>query len=340
MGDASGIGPEIILKTVYSVQRRNTRFVCIGSYQIMEERAYDLRRLGFPVKIIGIKSVEEATSADPQVLYLLDITKDNKIEYDLGKVSPGSAEHAVDAVLEALSIAKRMPDINLITAPLSKQAIQLTKYKNFKGHKEILDDFFNIRTLNMIISSPFSKNPLRLVHVTSHIPLRRVSEFLLSENAAGKIEQIINLANSGLEKLGIESPRIAVTGINPHLEEWDEDERGGLGKEEKYSILPAIKNLQANGLLVEGPMTADTAYRLMKQGNYDLTVGMFHDQSHIVSNSLPQFFSTNIIITIGLPFLRLSTSHGLALDIANKFVADPTQMINCVRFILKKALYR
>jgi 4-hydroxy-L-threonine phosphate dehydrogenase PdxA len=340
LGDPTGIGPEVILRALYNLNIWDMVVpICVGSRKVLLDRTRLLGRQGleFP-QIEEIKSLDDIPSLSTKALFIVDVTNNSEFEYSLGHPNKVSGEIAVDSVLTAIDILKNKPGLSLITAPLSKQAIQLGKYSRYKGHKEIFEEQFDgVSTINMIVTYPFSKSPLRLVHVTSHVPLREVSGLLLSSKGIDKVIQTVELTCAGLDRIGVIQPRVAVTGFNPHLEEWEDGMRGELGKEEKHTIVPAVETLRKRGVTISGPITADTAYRRARMGDFDVVVSMFHDQSHIVANSGPKEFSSNIIITMGLPFLRLSTSHGPALDIAHSLKADDRPIRNCIKLVIRNS---
>ncbi len=337
LGDPTGIGPEIVLRALSRFQySQSSKLICIGSARVLRERERALGNQGIRITIVDANSLNEAVSSNQNSIFMLDVTKSDKHQYVLGHPDAESGILAVDSVLFAIDALKGFTDFSLVTTPISKYAIQLGKYSCFKGHNEIFKEKFETsQIINMLITFPFEDNPLRLVHVTSHVPLREVSNILLSPKGIELIVQTTELTYEGLLKMRIKDPRIVITGFNPHLEEWgDELKKGMLGKEEECSIQPAVDILKVKGLTVHGPMTADSAYRHARMGEYDAVVSMYHDQSHIVANSDPKGFATSIIVTLGLPFLRLSTSHGPAVDIADKFNADARPIENCIKYIM------
>lgn len=335
-GDPSGIGPEILLRSLKNMELRNAITpVCVGSEWILKE-CQEILRLDLSIK--KIHTFDESIFSEQEVVYLIDPISNPSRHIIRGKPNALSGEYAIESVLAACKILQVQKNISLITAPISKKAIQLSKYHHYKGHSEILQEQFAVgknSMKNMLVVHPFSPHPLRMVHVTSHIPLRQVSSFLLSEDGKASIAKTVQLACDGLKKLGITNPRIAVTGINPHLEEWgDKDAWGNWGMEEVNAILPTIDLLKSRGIQVFGPFTPDSAYRQARKGEFDAVVAMFHDQSHIAALADPDTFDETVIFTIGTPFFRMSTSHGTAADIADKFAANPKPFENCIRMMI------
>lgn len=342
VGDPCGVGPEVTLKAVSKLpENTSIKPILIGNSNIISERIHSLKRLGigFTKEIVKVENINDVKTLPSNNIPVINIGKD-KAQHSLGKPTDESGEEAIEAVLFACNILRDNPNLKLITSPMSKQAIQMGQYHRFKGHKEIFQDQFpGSEVINMIVTYPFARHPLRLVHVTSHIPLRQISSFLVSTEGKEKIFQTIKSTWKNLIRLGLRDPHIAVTGINPHLEEWEDIQSiGKLGREERISILPTVEALKSDGMKVFGPMTADSAYRNARMGKYDVVVSMFHDQSHIVANSTPNGFRSNIILSLGLPFMRLSTSHGVALDIAHNYVADSTPIEYCIKFASKSTI--
>jgi 4-hydroxythreonine-4-phosphate dehydrogenase len=173
---------------------------------------------------------------------------------------------------------------------------------------------------------------LRVVHVTTHMPLRQVSESITKT----RVLNVIKLADDASRKIGICDPRIGVAGLNPHASD------GGLfGREEREQIAPAVEAARAAGIQVEGPLPPDTLFPQAIGGIFDVCVAMYHDQGHIPLKMVgfhwdrenARWASVNgINITLGLPIIRTSVDHGTALDIAGKGVASPDSMIHAIEY--------
>lgn len=339
LGDPTGIGPEIVVRALANPKLANRIIpVCIGNGVVIRECMEKLEA-DFTLREMSYYDTQLIKHDETNVVYLIEPPDIEKANFKRGHPDRLSGECAVQSILAACDILKSYTNYSLITAPLSKKAVQLGKYSKYKGYTEILAEQFLLpqsNVKNMLIARPFSKHALRMTHVYSHVPLRKVPELIVTENGRAQIIRTIQLTWAGLVSLGITQPKIAVTGMNPHLEEWeDKDKWGQLGKEEIESIIPAIHQLQKDGLEVTGPMPADAAYRYARDGYVDGVVGMFHDQSHIAAQSDSDGMKHTIVFTIGTPFLRMSTSHGVATDIADQFRADSTPIENCIRMVLK-----
>jgi 4-hydroxythreonine-4-phosphate dehydrogenase len=223
-------------------------------------------------------------------------------------------EMAVDMVMSGRSAA-------MVTAPISKQALYRTGF-TFPGHTEFLAQLAIDRgagpvTPVMMIAS----NVLRTIPVTIHMPLVEVASSLTTDGivCAGRIA-----ARDLTKWFGIERPRIAVSGLNPHA-----GEGGSLGKQEETIIRPAIETLLSEGIAATGPWPADTMFHAAARTHYDVAICMYHDQALIPAKTLA--FDEGVNVTLGLPFIRTSPDHGTAFDIAGSGKADPTSFIAALR---------
>lgn len=207
----------------------------------------------------------------------------------------------------------------LVTAPISKEAWRLAGHA-FPGHTDLLDARFTppgpptdapARAVMMFVSEK-----LRVALVTTHIPLARVPGAITTE----RIVEVARLAAAACRRLGIESPRIAICGLNPHA-----GEAGMLGDEDNLIIRPSVERARAEGLLATGPHPGDTIYRAAVRGEHDLVIAMYHDQGLIPVKLLA--FESAVNVTLGLPIVRTSPDHGTAWDIAGRGAADAGSMV-------------
>lgn len=229
-------------------------------------------------------------------------------------------EYLVAAAKAAL--AKRVDAI--ATAPLSKAALHLAGRK-YPGHTEILAEVCGVRDFGMMLFLPRGgsvKSPhgLGVVHVTLHTSIRSVPDLLTTSGIVEKIE----LIDAFMRRVGCASPRVAVCALNPHA-----GEEGIFGDEESRMIAPAVKTICDRGQSnVTGPHPADTLFRRAAAGEFDAVVAMYHDQGHIAFKLIG--FQSAVNVTLGLPIIRTSPSHGTAFDIAWQQPADPSGMIEAV----------
>ncbi|MFI7149729.1 4-hydroxythreonine-4-phosphate dehydrogenase PdxA [Nonomuraea sp. NPDC050022] len=312
MGDGAGVGPEVI---VGALQDPGTAALCrpivIGD-AVRLRQAADI--LGIDTEIVAIDTVADAVF-QPGRLNVIDL---GLLPADLpwGKISPvaGAAAYHYVRVASELAMAGEVQAI--CTAPLNKEALHAGGYI-FPGHTELLAHLTETGEVSMMLSSP----KIRVIHVTTHIGLIDA----IAKIEPGLVERTVRRGHEALQRAGIENPRIGVCGINPHA---GENGLFGYG-EEAEKIVPAIEVLKADGIDVQGPLPADTAFFVAGRGDYDLIVAMYHDQGHGPVKILG--IEAGVNITVGLPVIRTSVDHGTAFDIAGKGIAEVGSMIEALR---------
>lgn len=313
MGDASGIGPEIIMKALtHSEVHSMCNPLVVG----------DAERLRTAGEIVGhsllrVDSLDDAAQARfaPDAVECIDLKLIPK-DHPFGKVSVISGEAAFRYIERAVRMVEAGEADGICTAPLSKEALHAAGHK-YPGHTELLAELTGTPEVSMMLSSP----KLRVIHVTTHIGLIDAIERI----EPGLVERVIARAQTTLVKAGIAFPRIGVCGINPHA-----GENGLFGRgEEAEKIAPAIAACQAKGWNVKGPLPADTLFFLAARGDYDIVVAMYHDQGHGPIKVLG--LEAGVNITVGLPVIRTSVDHGTAFDIAGKGIADERSLVVALR---------
>lgn len=316
MGDPSGIGPEIILKSFENEEIRNSNIVVIADFVVMHSASKMLKISSF--KLNRILKVPDC-SFSREVLNILDLNLIGKDQLQPGKVNAASGSAAYECLRSAIELAKNNEIDTIATAPLNKEALHLAGHK-YAGHTEILADLTNTEDYAMLL---FDKK-LSVIHVSTHISLLEAVTGLRKE----RIEKVILLADQSIKRLIGRSPRIAVAGLNPHA-----GENGLFGDEEIREIIPAIETMKSKGLNVEGPVPPDTVFLKAVNGMYDVVVAMHHDQGHIPLKLLG--FNTGVNITVGLPFIRTSVDHGTAFEIAWTGKANEDSMIHAIKLAIK-----
>lgn len=302
MGDPSGIGGEIIAKS--------------------------LARFKDPAElvVIGDKRVFEASlkiKATNHKLEFIDLNNVPRRGFRFGAVNALYGRASLEYLDKAMEMLKARELDCLVTAPVSKEAISLGACK-FKGHTEYLMKETNTKFAVMMLLN----DRMRFSLLTRHIPLkdvaRSISSFELKKN-------IMLVYRSLRDLFGIINGRIVVCGLNPHA-----SDNGLLGKEENKLIKPVIKSLKSKVRHLAGPMPADIAVKLAFQGMYDCVVAMYHDQALIPLKLSGAGSGVNI--TLGLPFVRTSCLHGTAFDIAGRNIADESSMLAAIKLANKCAL--
>jgi 4-hydroxythreonine-4-phosphate dehydrogenase len=312
MGDAAGIGPEIVMKALAVPQvRALCKPLVIGD-------AARLRRAGAIVaSTLEVASLGEAREASysPGKVDCIDL---QLIPEDLpfGKTSAIAGEAAYRFIERAVRIVEQGGADAICTAPLSKEALHAAGHR-YPGHTELLAALTHTPEVSMMLVAP----KLRVIHVTTHIGLLDAIERI----DAALVERVIGRAHQTLVHAGIANPRIGVCGINPHA-----GENGLFGRgEESQKIVPAVEASRARGWNVVGPLPADTLFFLAARGDYDIVVAMYHDQGHGPIKVLG--LESGVNITVGLPVVRTSVDHGTAFDIAGRGLADERSLVEALR---------
>lgn len=297
MGDAAGIGPEIILKLFQQGLSHPT--VIYGDLGTLQRCAKDL---GLSVPLVAIDSPEALPTEGLGVLNRWQALP--PVPY--GQVNALAGRGAYEYLCHAIDDASAHKIRAIVTAPLHKDAMKAGGI-DAPGHTEILAQRTGTDQFAMMLSNP----ELRVILVTIHIPLSLVSAKLSLERELATIR----LAHLACQHAGIAQPRVAVAGLNPHA-----GENGRFGVEEQHIIGPAIVAAQHEGIHASGPWPGDTIFMRARRGEFDIVVAQYHDQGLIPVKYLGVEDGVNT--TIGLPFIRTSVDHGTAFDIAGQGIAD------------------
>lgn len=310
MGDAAGIGPEIIAK--YAAASDADDLVVIGAPEVMRRASAGLASARRIVAWAPDRSLKEI----PRNRTILPVLALGELPADLayGRVDARAGRLAHAAIVCAIDRALAGEVRAIITAPIHKEALAAAGVP-FPGHTEILADRTGARDFGMMLI----EGPLRVILVSIHLSLRAALDKVTPEALA----RSFRLAHAGCRALGITRPRIAVAGLNPHAGE------GGLfGREEIEVIGPAIAAARAEGFDVAGPYPPDTVFMRARRGEFDIVVAQYHDQGliPIKLNGIEK----GVNITVGLPIIRTSVDHGTAFDIAGKGIADPASLAEAI----------
>lgn len=318
IGDATGVGPEIIVKSlaekaVYEICRP----VVIGDLGIMR------RAVGIVGKELACYAVDDVANGGLE-FGRIDVMDLNNLPDDLpfAQIDPRAGKAAYEYVETAVKLAMSGKIAAIATGPLHKDAMNQGGY-HFPGHTEILAHLSNTKDYAMMLAG----GPLRVIHVSTHVSLREACDRVKKE----RVLRVIQLADQAMKKIGIENPRIAVAGLNPHS-----GENGMFGTEDSEEITPAIEAAKTMGYDVTGPVAPDTVfYRAALKKHFDIVVVMYHDQGHIPLKVLG--FEEGVNITVGLPFIRTSVDHGTAFGKAGKGTADHLSMLESIRLAAQMA---
>ena len=312
MGDASGVGPEVIMKGLgHSEVFGYCRPLVIG----------DAGRLREAGRIVGanvaVHPIDNASTAEfkPGTADCIDL---RLIPEGLpwGVLSPISGDASYRYIVRAVELTNSGEIDAICTAPLNKEALHAAGHI-YPGHTELLAHLTSTPEVSMMLSTP----TLRVIHVTAHIGLIDAIERI----EPGLVERTITRAHETMRRAGFDNPRIGVCGINPHAGEHGLFGRG----EEESKIEPAIRACKAKGWNVEGPLPADTLFFRAGRGDFDIVVAMYHDQGHGPVKVLG--IDSGVNITVGLPVIRTSVDHGTAFDIAGTGKADERSLLTALK---------
>jgi 4-hydroxythreonine-4-phosphate dehydrogenase len=307
-GDPNGIGPEVLVRAWGRIAEG--RPVVMGAPKPIRAAA---RLCGLDIEIIPVRSPEEADPATNRVP-LIEVTGTD-LEPRWGVVSAEAGRASFAWVERAVDLCLADPTRGLVTGPISKQSWALSGIP-YAGHTGYLAERCGVAGKEAMA---FVSPKINVVLATTHVPLAEVAVRL----TAARIVHVARLFRDFLEKRLDREPRLALCGLNPHA-----GESGLIGDEEEKIVLPAAEELRADGLDLTGPLAADTLFTGKNLNRFDGFVALYHDQGLIPIKLLA--FNSAVNVTLGLPFLRTSPSHGTAFDIAGKGVADHASLVEAV----------
>lgn len=327
MGDPAGIGPEISVKT-FSLAEIYTscKPLLVGNAEIIRQI------LKFSKSEIKIRTIQQVSEAKFEfgTIDIFDLPVENPEEIQFGVISKVAGDIAFRSVVTAIELAKDGQVDGTVTCPINKKALNEAGH-HFSGHTEIYAHYTDTPKFAMLLAD----EKIRVIHVSTHVSLRQACDLVKKQ----RILDVIAIMDSGLKKLGIESPRIGVAGLNPHS-----GDDGLFGDEEILEIAPAVEEAKNRGFNVAGPIPPDTLFALANGGKFDGCVAMYHDQGHIpfkltgfewdqekgVMKSVK-----GVNITLGLPIIRTSVDHGTAFEIAGKGIASPDALICAIDYAVR-----
>ena len=311
MGDAAGIGPELILKTLAKKEiYAKCNPLIIGSADVMN---FYRDKFNSDLQIRSISDVKDA-NYEFGTIDVLDIGGVDVSKLKIGEVDPTIGKAAVVYTQQAGTMAMAGQIDAIVSAPLNKEAMHAAGY-DFEGQTQILAELTNAKKFGMILIL----GDLRVMMLTTHMALRKACDTIKKQ----RVFDMIELSHQSLITFGIENPRIGVAGLNPHA-----GEGGKFGTEEIEEIIPAIKEAVSKGINAIGPVPADVIFVKAKDGEYDIVLAMYHDQANMAAKLLG--FGSVVTVLAGLPIIRTSVGHGTAFDIAGQNIADPNNFIEAI----------
>lgn len=305
IGDPAGIGPEVAIKGLMSNETYRKNTVIIGSESIL---SYYSDQLESPYALNVIDAPEDFVSGQINVINAVELSLG---DFNIGEVSSKAGDAAYRYLEKAIGLAMEDRLGAIITGPLNKEALHKGGHF-YDGHTEIFAELTGTKKYTMMLWSDL----MAVVHVSTHVALREACDRVKK----ARVYDCIQLAQDAMLRMGIEEPKIAVAGLNPHS-----GESGLFGNEDRDEITPAIEQAKEEGLNVAGPVPPDTVFLQASKGRYDAVVAMYHDQGHIPMKLLA--FDSGVNVTLGLPIIRTSVDHGTAFDIAGQGIANEESIL-------------
>ena len=325
MGDPASIGPEITVKALARPEvYENCRPLVVGDACMLEKAK----------KIVGHEEITiHPVSGVKEALFVpgtIDVFEMNLVNADtlpIGQVSVEAGEAAFQYVKKVIELANADEIDGTVTNALNKEAINVAGH-HFSGHTEIYAHYTETKKYCMMLAH----QNMRVTHVSTHVSLREACNRVKKE----RVLDVIRMSDRACKDLGIEHPRVAVAGLNPHC-----GENGLFGDEEIKEITPAIEAARAEGIDASGPYPPDSVFSKLRGGWYDIVVCMYHDQGHIPLKVVGFVYNQEagkwdavegINLTLGLPIVRVSVDHGTAFDQAGTGMANELSLMNAIDY--------
>ena len=316
-GEPSGIGPDLIIQLSCSTfwNQINIPIACIADPELLIDRA---NTLGKKIKIKEISNPGELRKNKRNEIQVIEIAKCPNTKY--GKLHRSNAKYVLDNLNYGIDIALTNKKVGLVTGPISKENI-ISIDKKFSGHTEHIQKLTKSKDVLMLLGS----EKLKVALATTHIPLKAVPKKITKSLI---INKAIILDDELKNKFRIKNPQITLLGLNPHA-----GEGGKIGSEEKEILLPAVKELRKKKINISYPKSADTAFTKKGLKETDAFLGMYHDQVLPVLKALS--FGSAVNVTLGIPIVRTSVDHGVALDMAGSGKSDTASLKEAIKIAKK-----
>ena len=316
-GEPSGIGPDLIIQLCTSKFWIDIKLpiVCLSDPKLLTDRA---SKLGKKVKLLQINDLDNIQKNKKNHIQVLCVTKCNNLKP--GKLYKSNASYVLKNLDFAIDSALNDKNTALVTGPISKENI-ISINKKFHGHTEYIQKKTTSDDVLMLLGS----DKLKVALATTHLPLKNVAKAITKKLITSKAK----ILNDELKnKFKIKNPKITLLGLNPHA-----GEGGKIGSEEKDILIPAVKELRRKKINISYPKSADTAFTKKLLNETDAYLGMYHDQVLPVIKALSFGSTTNI--TLGVPIIRTSVDHGVALDIAGTAKSDTSSLKEAIKIAKK-----
>lgn len=303
LGDAAGIGPEILARALLQHPDVRTRMVpvVVGDAAAMRR---GVQVIGLDPSLVRVIQDPREASNDPGLIELVQ-TGAALGDIPFGQLSAAAGDGAYRFVVEACRLAKAGAIDGIVTPPLNKAAMHLGGHA-YPGHTELLAKEFGVQNYSLVLSA----GELYIFHLTTHVSLRQA----IQDVTPARTDQVLRLVGAFAQSLGRPSEAIGVAGLNPHA-----GENRLFGVEDEEILLPAIQRAQALGINAQGPLPADALIPQAVRGKWKFVVACYHDQGHAPFKAV--YGDDGVNITVGLPVVRVSVDHGTAFDIAGRGIA-------------------
>ena len=316
-GEPSGIGPDLIIQLSCSTfwNQINIPIACIADPELLIDRA---NTLGKKIKIKEISNPGELRKNKRNEIQVIEIAKCPNTKY--GKLHRSNAKYVLENLNYGIDTALTNKKVGLVTGPISKENI-ISIDKKFSGHTEHIQKLTKSKDVLMLLGS----EKLKVALATTHIPLKAVPKKITKSLI---INKAIILNEELKNKFRIKNPQITLLGLNPHA-----GEGGKIGSEEEEILLPAVKELRKKKINISYPKSADTAFTKKGLKETDAFLGMYHDQVLPVLKALS--FGSAVNVTLGIPIVRTSVDHGVALDMAGSGKSDTASLKEAIKIAKK-----
>lgn len=314
MGEASGIGPELLVRIAQL--EFDAEIVVLACKTLLENTAVEL---SVPLNLSPIDWNSTPKKHLQSHLFFESVNLPCKVK--VGELNLKNSQATLNMLSRAGELALNKSVDAIVTAPVHKSILNQVDAA-FLGHTEFFAEQAKVSQVVMMLAT----HQLRMALATTHIPLSKVSSVIDQD----LIKQIVLIIHNSFNQLSLDKPKIAVCGINPHA-----GEDGLLGHEDQDVVSPAIEVLQEQGVDVHGPFPSDSLFTENKRKQYDLFLAMYHDQGLPVVKAIG--FGQCANITLGLPYIRTSVDHGTALDIASQRIASPDSLEYAINYAIQLA---
>ena len=312
LGEPAGIGPD--LGVLLSDKYLDKSTIIIADPLLLEQSAKKIKK---KIYLNILDNINSRLISGKGCINILPVNLNTK--NTPGKLNPKNSSYVIKTIQLAAELCKQGFAGGMVTGPISKSVLNEGGFK-ISGHTEFLADICDCKSVMMLMNKK-----MKVALHTTHVPLDNISKYITKK----AIRQTVMIVDHDMkEKFKIKKPRILITGLNPHA-----GENGMLGKHESKIIEPTVRKLNTEGILIDGPVPADTAFLKKNILKYDVILTMFHDQGLPVIKF--DNFKTTVNITLGLPIVRVSVDHGTALDLAGTGKVDVSSFVESIRVAKK-----